>query len=145
MTDQVDQIAQAILVASDPTQIQLHPQALAFIQSAFKDSSDSWRTALALILDVNPDGSRKHHPQVRFYALRVLDDYLDNSFDPLPPDVFTPLRQAILEYIQNEYVLGNAEANAPCEFLPPQRHACVTMSHNRPYNLLLLVLNRYSK
>lgn len=114
----VDQIAQAILVASDPTQIQLHQQALEYVQTTLKDSPESWRIALALLLDTNADGTRKHHPQVRFYALRALDDFLESSFDPLPTEIFNPFRQAMLEYIQSEYVLGNAEAGAPCECVP---------------------------
>lgn len=114
---EIDQIAQAILVASDPTQLSLHQEALQFVQNSLKNSPEPWRIGLALLVDSNPDGSRKHQPQVRFYGLRILEDFLDSRFEPLPPDVFETLRQSLMAYVQSEYVQGTAESGAPCAFI----------------------------
>ncbi|KAH8118024.1 ARM repeat-containing protein [Phellopilus nigrolimitatus] len=113
MEQEVDQIAQAIIVASDPAQASLHQQALHFVQSYLKNSAESWKIGLALFVDTNPDGTRKHQVQVRFYGLRILEEFLDNRFDPLPPETFHALQQALVGYIQSEFVLGSAEASAP--------------------------------
>ncbi|KAL5504140.1 LOS1 [Sanghuangporus vaninii] len=109
---EIDQIAQAILVASDPAQANLHQEALQFVQNSLKNSPEPWRIGLALFVDSNPDGSRNHQAQVRFYGLRVLEDFLDSRFDPLPPDAFETLRQSLMAYVQSEYVQGTAEAGA---------------------------------
>ena len=113
--DEINQISQAILVASDPTQAALHQEALQFVQNSLKNSPDSWKIGLALFMDTNPDGSRKYQPQVRFYGLRVLEEFLDSRFDPLSSDSFEVLRQSLMTYVQSEYVRGTAEAGAPCE------------------------------
>lgn len=115
MDETVNQIAQAIAVASDVSQVQLHPQALQFIQETIKNSSEPWRLGLALFVDSNRDGSRKHPVQVRFYGLRVLEEYLDSRFEPLDENAFQTIRQALVSYIQSEYVLGQAEGSASCE------------------------------
>ena len=109
------QIENAILVASDPSQAALHHDALQFIQSALKSTSEPWRIGLAFLIDTNPDGSRKYQAQVRFYGLRILEDFLDSRYDPLPQDTFDQLRQLLVEYIRTEYTQGPAEANAPCK------------------------------
>ena len=113
--EKVNQIAQAIMVASDAAQAPLHQQALAYLQDTLKDTSESWRVGLALFVDTNADGSRKHPLQVRFYGLRILEDYLDSRFEPLTDDAFQTIQQALHSYIRSEYVVGAAEANAPCE------------------------------
>lgn len=113
--DEIDQIAQAILVASDPTQAALHQEALDFVQNALKSCPEPWRIGLALFVDTNPNGTRKHEPQVRFYGLRVLEDFLDSRFDPLTPAAFETLQQSLMAYIQSEYVHGSAEDGAACE------------------------------
>lgn len=115
MDETVNQIAQAIVVASDVSQVQLHPQALQFIQETIKNFSEPWRLGLALFVDSNPDGSRKHPVQVRFYGLRVLEEYLDSRYEPLDENAFQNIRQALVSYIQSEYVLGQAEGSASCE------------------------------
>jgi exportin-T len=78
MESEIDQVVRAILVASDPSQGALHQQALAYLQTIQQNAANTWRLALAIFVDGNADGSRKHAPQARFFALRVLDDFLDN-------------------------------------------------------------------
>ena len=78
MESELDQVVQAILIASDPSQSALHQQALQYLQNIQQNAASTWRLALALFIDATPDGARKHPPQARFFALRVLDDFLDN-------------------------------------------------------------------
>lgn len=78
MEQDLNQVAQAILIASDISQGALHQQALQYLSTVQQNSSNTWRLALALFVDVGPNGARKHSPQTRFFALRVLDDFLDN-------------------------------------------------------------------
>ncbi|KAI0775191.1 ARM repeat-containing protein [Trametes elegans] len=111
MDQELNQFVQAILIASDPTQSSLHHQALEYL-SAIQQSASAWRLALAVYVEPGQNGGRKHPPQVRFFALRVLDEFLDNRFEPLDDDMFQTLRQSILNYIQSEYLYGSAEAEA---------------------------------
>lgn len=115
MEQEVDQIVQAILVASDPTQASLHQQALEYLATIQKNANETWRLGLALFVDVNADGSRKHPPQARFFGLRVLDDFLDSKFEPLDANSFQTLQQGLVNYIQSEFIYGPAEAAASCE------------------------------
>ncbi|KAI0342761.1 ARM repeat-containing protein [Trametopsis cervina] len=108
----LNQLVQAILIAADPTQGALHNQALEYLSTIQQNSSETWRVALALFVETGPDGSRKYPPQARFFALRVLEDFLDNRFEPLDDDAFQMLRQSFISYIQSEYLYGPAEANA---------------------------------
>lgn len=78
MEQEQNQLVQAILIASDPTSGGLHQQALEYLNSIQQNSTNTWRLALSLFVETGPDGARKHPPQARFYALRVLDDFLDN-------------------------------------------------------------------
>ncbi|TBU33297.1 ARM repeat-containing protein [Dichomitus squalens] len=111
MEQELNQFVQAILIASDPLQSSLHQQALEYL-SAIQQNPSTWRLALAVFVEEGPNGGRKHAPQVRFFALRVLDDFLDNRFEPLDDDTFQTLRQSLLTYIQSEYLFGSAEAEA---------------------------------
>ena len=77
MEQELNQFVQAILIASDPLQNSLHQQALEYL-SAIQQNPTTWRLALAVFVEAGQDGGRKHPPQVRFFALRVLDDFLDN-------------------------------------------------------------------
>lgn len=112
----IEHIEKAILVASDPTQSQLHQEALQFIQNSLKDNQDAWRIGLAFLIDTNADGSRKYQPQVRFYGLRILEDFFDSRFEPLPQEMFDQIRQLLMGYVQSEYTQGSAEGDAPCTF-----------------------------
>ena len=79
MDPELDQITQAILIASDPSQTSLHVQALEYLSSIQQNTQIAWRWALALFVEPGAEGSeRKYPPQVRFFALRVLEDFLDN-------------------------------------------------------------------
>ena len=78
MERELDQIAQAIIIASDPTQLSLHQQALAYVSTFQQNASSTWRLALSLFVDQNAEGSRKYPPQARFFGLRVLDEFFDS-------------------------------------------------------------------
>lgn len=78
MEQQISQIVQAIAIASDPSQTALHHQALGYIQDIQQNVSETWRIALHVFVDSNADGRRKYPTQARFWALRLLDDFLDN-------------------------------------------------------------------
>ena len=76
MEQDLNQFVQAILIASDPLQSSLHHQALQYL-SAIQQNPSTWRLALAVFVEAGENG-RKYPPQVRFFALRVLDEFLDN-------------------------------------------------------------------
>lgn len=78
MDQELNQLVQAIVIASDPTQGSLHNQALEYLSTIQQNSANTWRLALALFVDSNADGSRKYPATARFFALRVLEDFLDN-------------------------------------------------------------------
>ena len=78
MDQEIEKVVQAISIASDPSQSSLHQDAIAYLNTIQQNASESWRIALPLFVDTNADGSRKYNPQTRFFALRVLDEYLDN-------------------------------------------------------------------
>ena len=78
MEREIDQLVQAISIASDPSQISLHQQALAYLSTIQENTNETWRLALHLFVDQNPNGSRKYPSQARFFGLRVLDELLDN-------------------------------------------------------------------
>ena len=79
MDPELDQITQAILIASDPSQTSLHVQALEYLSSIQQNGQMAWRWALALFVEPGAKGGERKYPsQVRFFALRVLEDFLDN-------------------------------------------------------------------
>jgi len=78
MDQEVDKIVQAITIASDPRQSALHQEAIAYLNTIQQNAGETWRLALALFMDTTPEGTRKYPAQARFFALRVLDEYLDN-------------------------------------------------------------------
>jgi exportin-T len=77
MDQQVDQVVRAILIASDPTQGSLHQQALEYVANIQKNVGETWGLALNLFVDATPTGERKHPTEARFFALRILDDFLE--------------------------------------------------------------------
>ncbi|RDB26055.1 Exportin-T [Hypsizygus marmoreus] len=113
MEREIDQVVQAIVIASDPTQVSLHQQALAYVATIQQNANNTWRLALSIFIDQTAEGSRKYPSQARFFALRVLDEFFDNRFERLDDDTFRTLQQALVSYIQAEYILGTAEAEAP--------------------------------
>jgi exportin-T len=79
MEQEVAQVIQAITIASDPSQISLHQQALEFLSNVSQNAAATWRLALAIFVETNADGTTRKHPaQARFWALRVLDEFFDN-------------------------------------------------------------------
>jgi exportin-T len=77
MEQQADQVVQAILIASDPTQGGLHQQALEYLSNIQKNAGETWSLALSLFADATLTGERRHPTEARFFALRVLDDFLE--------------------------------------------------------------------
>ncbi|KAG7089605.1 pre-tRNA nuclear export protein [Marasmius oreades] len=112
MDQEIEQVVQAITIASDPSQSSLHQEAIGYLSTIQQNASEAWRIALHLFVDLNADGTRRYTPQARFFALRVLDEYLDNRFEPFDPESFQTLQQALLSYVQSEYLYGQSEANA---------------------------------
>jgi exportin-T len=78
MEQELGQVVQAINIASDPAQAALHQQALNYLGTIQQNAENTWRLALPLFVDTTADGVRKYPPQVRFFALRVLDEFFDN-------------------------------------------------------------------
>jgi len=78
MEHEIDQVVQAILIASDPSQVALHQQVLAYLSNVQQNASTTWRLALPIFVDQTSEGSRKYPSQARFFALRVLDEFFDN-------------------------------------------------------------------
>jgi len=78
MEQEIDQIVQAITIASDPTQASLYQQALAYISTIQQNANETWRLALHIFVDQNAEGHRKYPAQARFFALRILDEFFDN-------------------------------------------------------------------
>jgi len=78
MQQEHDQLIQAILIASDPGQASLHHQALDYLSTIQDDAPSTWKVALSLFVESTPEGTRKYPTQARFWALRILDEFLDN-------------------------------------------------------------------
>ncbi|KAF8183925.1 armadillo-type protein [Pholiota molesta] len=130
MDQEIDRIVQAIAIASDHTQISLHQQALAYISSIQQNANETWRLALKLFVDQNADGTRKYPVETRFWGLRLLDDFLDNRFERFDDESFATLQQALISYIQSEYVLGPAEADTPSKLTKTfNRHVSLLFFH----------------
>jgi exportin-T len=83
MATELDQVVQAIVIASDPAQVALHQQALGYLSNV-QQNAEAWRLALAIFVETSDDGARKHPAVVRFYALRMLDEFLDNRYGSWP-------------------------------------------------------------
>jgi exportin-T len=81
MEQELEQIVQAIQIASDPNQTALHQQALEYLTTIQSNAQVTWGWALAIFVDAgSAGGARKYDPQARFFALRVLDDFLDSRW-----------------------------------------------------------------
>ena len=116
MENEVNQVVQAIMIASDPSQSAVHSQALSFLSSVQENSKETWRLGLTLFVDCDAEGRRKYHPQARFFGLRILEEFLDSNYEPLDAESFVTLQQALSSYIQSEYIFGPAEDASPCEY-----------------------------
>jgi hypothetical protein len=79
MDNEVTRVVQAVYIAADPSQDRaLHSQALEYLATVQRNASESWTLALTLFVEAGAEGTRKHPPQVRLWALRVLEDFLDD-------------------------------------------------------------------
>ncbi|KAF8638342.1 hypothetical protein AX17_002362 [Amanita inopinata Kibby_2008] len=112
MEHEIERLVQAITIASDPSQIPLHQQALAYISTVQQNTVNTWHLALQIFVETSPNGSRKYPLQARFFALRLLDDFFETRLDPLDDESFHTLRESFLSYIHTEYVQGSAENDA---------------------------------
>lgn len=113
MEQEIDRFVRAILIACDPSQAALHQQALDYLAHVQQNAHESWRLALKVFVDTDPSGqTRKYPPQARFSALRMLDEFFDNKFEPLDDETVRSLQESILSYIQSEYIYGSAESDA---------------------------------
>ncbi|KAH7927937.1 ARM repeat-containing protein [Leucogyrophana mollusca] len=112
MDQEIQQFVQAVLIASHPSPGPLLQQALEYLSALQENADETWRLALTVFVDMGPEG-RKYPSQARFYALRILEEYFGNRFEPLDEESFHALRQSILSYLQSEYVYGSAESDAP--------------------------------
>ena len=79
MDEAVTRVVQAVYIAADPSQDRtLHAQALEYLATVQQNAPETWRLAMTLFIETGGDGARKHPPQVRLWALRVLEDFLDD-------------------------------------------------------------------
>jgi len=78
MEQQIEQVVHAISIAFDQGQISLHQEALAYLSTIQQNASETWRLALKIFVDQDANGTRKYPSQARFFALRLLDEFLDN-------------------------------------------------------------------
>jgi len=75
----MDQLLSAIAIVSDPTQNRyLQAQAIDYLNTIRTSPEQSWQLALSLFVDTKPDGSKSHNPQIRAFALQIIDDLLNN-------------------------------------------------------------------
>jgi exportin-T len=80
MVQEIDQIVQAIAIASDPSQVSLHQQALDYLSTIQQNVEMTWRWALAIFVEPDAEGGGRKYPvQARFWALRLLDEFLDKG------------------------------------------------------------------
>jgi hypothetical protein len=84
MDAEIARLVQAIAVAINPTQQDkaLQAQALTYIHQLQQSAQNQevWSMALRLFTDRNPGSlMRKYDSQTRLFALRILEDFLDNK------------------------------------------------------------------
>jgi hypothetical protein len=75
----MDQLLSAIAIVSDPTQNRdLQAQAIDYLDTIRTSPEHSWQLALNLFVDTKSDVLRTHDPQIRAFALQIIDDLLNN-------------------------------------------------------------------
>lgn len=77
MEEEIQRYAEAIRIASEPSQGHLHQQALEYLSSLHQNANETWRLALTVFTDMTSDG-RKYPTSVRFHSLSLLDEFFDN-------------------------------------------------------------------
>lgn len=111
MEEEIHRFVEAIGIASEPSQSHLHQQAFEYLSNLRQNANETWRLALTAFTGMTSEG-HKYPESVRFYSLRLLDEFFDNRFEPLDEDSFRTLQQSLISYVQSEYVYGSAESNA---------------------------------
>ncbi|KAJ3091721.1 pre-tRNA nuclear export protein [Quaeritorhiza haematococci] len=100
--DNSDNLERAVLVALDPSaDPQLKYQATTFCDQ-IKNSPEGWQLCLSLFIKV-PQSA----PEVRFFALQVLEDWLRNRYGVFDGQQKTILRQTLWEWLARD--LNNSE------------------------------------
>ncbi|KZT36068.1 ARM repeat-containing protein [Sistotremastrum suecicum HHB10207 ss-3] len=116
MDVELNQLVQAISVAKDPTIASRDPalqsQALEYLTSVQQNAQNTWRVALKLFVESGEDGGRKYDAYTRFFALRILEEFLERRTEPLDNESFQILQTSFVSYIQSEYIFGPAESSA---------------------------------
>lgn len=79
MKQETEQFVRAIVIAADPSQGALHKQAIEYLQTIQANVKETWQLALNVFVAQGPDGTRRHPVEARFFALKVLDEFLDNK------------------------------------------------------------------
>ncbi|KAJ9097300.1 hypothetical protein QFC21_004969 [Naganishia friedmannii] len=117
----VAQIPQAVSIAAsvDPnTPTELRQQAVEYLQKVKELSDQTWKACLTLYLQgagatsvngVGRDGKEKLSSELRVYCLQVVDDMLGNRPELLSEQDLVSLQQAMMRYVQTEFVEGSAE------------------------------------
>ena len=80
MEQETEQFVRAIVIAADPSQGALHKQAIEYLQTIQANVAETWQLALSVFVAQGPDGTRRHPVEARFFALKVLDEFLDNKY-----------------------------------------------------------------
>ncbi|KAJ9119660.1 hypothetical protein QFC22_003370 [Naganishia vaughanmartiniae] len=117
----VVQIPHAVSIAAsvDPnTPTELRQQAVEYLQKVKELSDQTWKACLTLYLQgagatgvnaVGRDGKEKLSSELRVYCLQVVDDMLGNRPELLSEQDLVSLQQAMMQYVQTEFVEGSAE------------------------------------
>ncbi|KIY43983.1 ARM repeat-containing protein [Fistulina hepatica ATCC 64428] len=114
MDQEIEHIVQAISIAADPV-----PQSLAVQQealnylNAIQQSKNAWQLGLHIFAERSPDESSKYPSQTRFFALTILDNFLDNRLESFDDPTFQTLHQTFMNYLRAEFVFGSSESSAP--------------------------------
>ena len=89
MEEEIHRYVEAIRIASDPSQGHLHQQALEYLSNLHQNANETWRLALTAFTDMTSEG-RKYPTSVRFYSLRLLEEFFDNRYVLINDSVIYP-------------------------------------------------------
>lgn len=124
MADQsqhVIQIPQAVgIAASQDNSVapELRQQAIEYLTKVRELSEETWKACLTLYLqgagatstnNVGRDGKERLSPDLRVYCLQIVDDVLSNKPQVIAETDLLSLHQALMSYVQTEFVEGSAE------------------------------------
>lgn len=77
MEEEIPHYVEAICIASEPSQSHLHQQAFEYLSNLRQNANETWRLALTAFTGMTSEGN-KYPESVRFYSLRLLDEFFDN-------------------------------------------------------------------